>query len=94
MLQPCFDVINKLLLHYEFNGKIQGLFQYKDTLLPYFHYKDKMVSQLLIMGIFVTGKLVFILKQGPGGHLNINMSSYQYRDPHVKDETVSRLSYL
>ena len=24
-----------------------------------------------------------------GGHLNINMSSYQYRDPHVKDKTVS-----
>ena len=21
----------------------------------------------------------------PGGHLNIKMSSYQYRDPHVKD---------
>ena len=25
-----------------------------------------------------------------GGGLNINMSSYQYRDPHVKDKTVSR----
>ena len=24
---------------------------------------------------------------GPGGRLNIKMSSYQYRDPHVKDET-------
>ena len=30
----------------------------------------------------------------PGGHLNIKMSSYQYRDPHVKDKTVWRLSYL
>ena len=29
-----------------------------------------------------------------GGRLNINMSSYQYRDPHVKDKTVSRPSYL
>ena len=29
-----------------------------------------------------------------GGCLNIKMSSYQYRDPHVKDETVSWPSYL
>ena len=27
---------------------------------------------------------------GPGGHLNINMSPYQYRDPHVKDKRVAR----
>ena len=30
----------------------------------------------------------------PGGRLNIKMSSYQYRDPHVKDKRVSRPSYL
>ena len=29
-----------------------------------------------------------------GGRLNIKMSSYQYRDHHVKDKTVSRPSYL
>ena len=29
-----------------------------------------------------------------GGRLNINMSSYQYGDPHVKDKTVSRPSYI
>ena len=29
-----------------------------------------------------------------GGQLNIKMPSYQYRDPHVKDKTVSRPSYL
>ena len=23
-----------------------------------------------------------------GGHLNVKMSSYQYRDPHVRDKTV------
>ena len=28
------------------------------------------------------------------GRLNIKMSSYQYRNPHVKDKTVSRPSYL
>ena len=27
--------------------------------------------------------------RGAGGRLNIKMSSYQYRDPHVKDKTVS-----
>ena len=29
-----------------------------------------------------------------GGCLNIKMPSYQYRDPHVKDKTVLRPSYL
>ena len=28
-----------------------------------------------------------------GGRLNIKMSSYQYRDPHVKDKMVSRPFY-
>ena len=28
------------------------------------------------------------------GGFNIKMSAYQYRDPHVKDNTVSRPSYL
>ena len=32
--------------------------------------------------------MFFILKKGPGGLLNIKMSSYQYRDPHVKDQMV------
>ena len=30
----------------------------------------------------------------PGDRLNMKMSSYQYRDPYVKDKTVSWLSYL
>ena len=30
----------------------------------------------------------------PGGRLNIKMLSYQYRDPHIEDKTVSRPSYL
>ena len=29
------------------------------------------------------------VNQDPGGRLNIKMSSYQYRDSHVKDKTVS-----
>ena len=32
--------------------------------------------------------------QSSGGRLNIKMLSYQYRDPYVKDKTVSRPSYL
>ena len=31
--------------------------------------------------------------QQPGGRLNINMSSYQYMDPHVEYKTVSQTSY-
>ena len=30
----------------------------------------------------------------PGGNLSTKMLSYQYRDPHVKDKTISRPSYL
>ena len=29
-----------------------------------------------------------------GGYLNIKMLFYQYRDPHIKDKTVSQPSYL
>ena len=29
-----------------------------------------------------------------GDRINIKMQSYQYRDPYVKDKTVSRPSYL
>ena len=32
--------------------------------------------------------------KSPGDHLNIKMSSYQYRDPHVKGKAVSQLFYL
>ena len=35
----------------------------------------------------------YIIGKDPGGHLGLKMP-YQYRDPHVKDKTVSRLSYL
>ena len=34
-------------------------------------------------------ELVWILETHPGGRLNIKMPSYQYRDSHVKDKTVS-----
>ena len=30
----------------------------------------------------------------PGARINIEMPSYQYRDPHVKDKTVLQPSYL
>ena len=41
--------------------------------------------------------ICFSLSVLPGriwGRLNIKMSSYQYRDPHAKDKTVSQPSYL
>ena len=36
----------------------------------------------------------FLWKCHPESRLNIKMSSYQYMDPHIKDKTVSRPSYL
>ena len=37
---------------------------------------------------------VFLLTDRTGVWFNINMSSYQYRDYHVRDKTVSRPTYL
>ena len=41
-----------------------------------------MVSWLsyLNMGIPIPRKMVFILRRGPGGYLNLKVLSYQYRD--------------
>ena len=33
-----------------------------------------------------------LVKGATGGRPNMKMSSYQYRDPHAKDKTVSLLS--
>ena len=30
-------------------------------------------------------RLISVRKKGPGGRLSIKMSSYQYRDPHLKE---------
>ena len=35
------------------------------------------------------GSYIYANDHRPGGRLNIKMLSYQYRDPHVKDKTVS-----
>ena len=44
----------------------------------------------IIFAIWVFAEIWLII----GDRLNINMPSYQYRDPHVKHKTVSRPSYL
>ena len=41
----------------------------------------------------INGKIRDLNQWWPGGHLNIKLSSYQYRDSYVKDKTVSRPSY-
>ena len=41
-----------------------------------------------------SSKTKSILNQDPEGRLNIKMLSYQYRDSHVKEKTVSQPSYL
>ena len=52
-------------------------------------------SIIFIMEIPIPGKTVFILKHGPKLHeeytwlrFNINMLSYQYMYPDIKDKTV------
>ena len=46
--------------------------------------------QQFIMHVIIYGlKLIHVHKRGPGGRLNVKMLSYQYRDSHVKDKTVS-----
>ena len=45
------------------------------------------------MGIFIPGKMVFILKWCPGPQFNIKMTSYQYRKSHCGDKTILRPSY-
>ena len=56
--------------------------------------KTHQSSELLALceGEFTVGW--WLPRKRPEVHLNVKMSPYQYRDPHVKDKTVSRLSYL
>ena len=42
----------------------------------------------------VKSGIAILFIRRPRGRLNINMSFYQYMDPHVKDKTVLRPSYL
>ena len=57
--------------------------------------KDKRVWQPshIITGIHIPGKMVFILRQGPGPWFNIKMSSYQYRKSHCGNKTILWPSY-
>ena len=54
-----------------------------------------MVLRINRLSTTVLHKIVAVRKiQTAGGRLNIKISSYQYRDPHVKEKMVSRPSYL
>ena len=64
-----------------------------------------LISTNLMPMKVITGKCIYTFEvkawsprgpvsQEPGCRLNIKMSSYQNRDPHDKDKTVPRLSYL
>ena len=61
---------------------------YRDTpwLSPYF--------RIAIMFLHYDKYDIFMFDINSGGRLNIKMSSYQFRDPDVKDKTISRPSYL
>ena len=52
-------------------------------------YKHKKIDP------FIAGrKCQYIYCWSSGDHLNVRILSYQYRDPHVKDKTAFRPSYL
>ena len=63
--------------------------RYRDT-----HYKDNMFRwpSYVYNGIFYTNEF-FILKWPSGACLNIKILSYQYRNSHLKDKTVSCYLY-
>ena len=58
--------------------KLGDSFWYKDHLSWYKNSHDKDMMVIRLSG----------------GRLNIKITSYQYRDPHVEDKMVSRPSYL
>ena len=61
--------------------------QYKDLTsiaIPMLKIRRSHDRLIFNIGIPHLGKMVFTSRQGPGGHLNIKMSSYQYRDPMLK----------
>ena len=60
-----------------------------DLCLPNVHKTVWLDSEEVVIGMGF--RLPF---SRSGGRLNKMMSSYQYRDPHVKDKTVSRPSYI
>ena len=55
-------------------------------------YDRKCNYIFVFSGINTLQELIYM--QLPGGHFNIKMPSYQYRDSHVKDKTVLWPSYL
>ena len=58
--------------------------------MTFFHPPQNILVYINFYVSGVSGKPVW----DAGGRLNIKMSPYQYKDPHVKDKTVSRPSYL
>ena len=51
-------------------------------------------DSLALLGAVYQSHLSTLFPMTPGDRLNIKMSSYQYRDPHIKDKTISRPSDL
>ena len=60
----------------------------------YSYVIQKHIPYLIFTCVIVMYSISVSYCKYPGGRLNIKMSSYQYRDPHVKGKTVWRPSYL
>ena len=77
---------------------LSNQYQWQDKitlLLSDLHNGNQILSFIWKMEVPIPRKWdeIFLLNLS-GGHLNIKMSSYQYKDAHVEDKMVSRLSYL
>ena len=62
--------------------------------IPMFKIRRSRDRLIFNMEIPMPGKDRRYIEMSEGDRLNIKMSSYQHRDPHVKDKTVSQPSYL
>ena len=58
------------------------------------HLKPIRAGRFIPEDNYVSALQQYCIKTQSGGRLNIKMSSYQYRNPNVKDKTVSRPPYL
>ena len=66
-------------------------------LLTLWGYFPSMYASEILVKLGGTNPLsepMVFCRQVAWGRLSIKKPSYQYRDPHVKDKTVSRPSYL
>ena len=84
-LTPSYVIGSEIKMYAIRLGDYQSLKQIPGTL----HFQVSTVINTIMLALQPVTQI-----KSPGSRLNIKMSSYQYRDPHVEDKTVSWPSYL